>query len=147
MENKLVLKDGTEIKNGFASRSSADRLMVRVPGNDIVKAATDFSNPEKTETIICYYSIYKTTYTGYTVMYSVQYFADGDYVEMWINPAEGAKTSMKQEIIVPGEYVPTETAPEAEEVKKTTETEESNDGESTAKSNATRKTRSVRKSS
>ena len=44
MENKLVLKDGTEIKDGFASRSSRDQLMVRVPGNDIVKAATDFSN-------------------------------------------------------------------------------------------------------
>ena len=147
MENKLVLKDGTEIKDGFASRSSRDQLMVRVPGNDIVKAASDFSNPEKTETIICYYSIYKTTFTGYTIVYSVQYFADGNYVEMWIKPAEGAKTSMKQEITVPKEYVPFETAPEAEEVKKTSEMEEIKDGESTAKSNTTRKTRSVRKSS
>lgn len=146
MENKLVLKDGTEIKDGFASRSSRDQLMVRVPGNDLVKAATDFSNSEKTETIICYYSIYKTTFTGYTIIYSVQYFADGDYVEMWLEPAEGAKTSMKQEIIVPKEYVPFETAPEAEEVQQNKE-EESNDGESTAKSNTTRKTRSVRKSS
>ena len=145
MENKLVLKDGTEIKNGFASRSSADRLMVRVPGNDIVQAASMFSDPEKTETIICYYSIYKTTYTGYTVMYSVQYFSDGDYVELWINPAEGAKTSMKQEIIVPKEYVPSQSTPESEEVKQNKE--ENKDGESAAKSNTTRKTRSVRKSS
>lgn len=147
MENRLVLKDGTVIKDGFASRSSREQLMVRVPGNDLVKAATDFSNSEKTETIICYYSIYKTTFTGYTIIYSVQYFADGDYVEMWLEPAEGTKTSMKQEITVPKEYVPFVEAPEAEEVKKTTEMEENNDGKSTEKSNTTRKTRSVRKSS
>ena len=146
MENRLVLKDGTVIKDGFASRSSRDQLMVRVPGNDLVKAATDFSNSEKTETIICYYSIYKTTFTGYTIIYSVQYFADEDYVEMWLEPAEGTKTSMKQEITVPKEYVPFVEAPEAEEVQQNKE-EENNDGESTAKSNTTRKTRSVRKSS
>ena len=147
MENKLVLKDGTEIKDGFASRSSRDQLMVRVPGNDIVKATLEFSDPEKTSIIVCYYSVYKTTYTGYTHIYSVQSFSEENYVEMWIEPVDGAKTSMKQEIIVPKEYIPFEHAPEAEEVKKTTETEESNDGESTAKSNTTRKTRSVRKSS
>ena len=147
MENKLVLKDGSEIIDGFASKSSNNQLMLRIPGSDLPSAAIEFSLPEKTETIVCYYSIYKTTYTGYTVMYSVQYFADGNYVEMWLKPVEGAKTSMKQEIVVPKEYVPFETAPEAEEVKKTSETEGNKDGESTAKSNTTRKTRSVRKSS
>ena len=113
MENKLVLKDGSEIIDGFASKSSADRLMIQIPGDNIVAAAIEFSNPNKTETIICYYGIYKTTYKGFTVMYTVQYFKDGDYVEIWLNPAEGVKTEVIEEITVPKEYVPYETSPEA----------------------------------
>ena len=108
MENKLVLKDGTEIKNGFASKSSRNQLMIRVPGDDIVQATIQFSDPNKTETIVCYYSIYRTTYTGFTIMYTVQYFADGDYVELWLKPAEDVTTTTEQEIIVPKEYVPME---------------------------------------
>lgn len=110
MENKLVLKDGTEIKNGFASKSSRNQLMVRIPGNDIVQATLTFSNPEKTSTIVCYYSVYKTTYTGYTNMYTVQYFADENYVELWLSPVDGAQTSTEQEITVPKEYMPLESA-------------------------------------
>ena len=106
--NRLVLKDNTEIENGFASKSSRNQLMVRIPGNDMTGAVITFSNAEKTETIICYYSIYKTTYTGFTEMYSVQYFEDGDYVEMWLKPAEGVETTVEQEITVPKEYVPAE---------------------------------------
>lgn len=108
MENKLVLKDGTEIKDGFASKSSRNQLMIRIPGNDIVNAAILFNDPNKTEKIVSYYSIYKTTYTGFTIMYSVQYFADGNYVELWLIPAEDVKTTEEQEIIVPKEYVPYE---------------------------------------
>ena len=106
--NKLLLKDNTEIENGFASKSSRNQLMVRLPGNDMAQAVTIFSNPEKTETIICYYSIYKTTYTGFTDMYSIQYFADDDYTELWLKPVEGVETSTEQEITVPKEYIPFE---------------------------------------
>lgn len=115
MDNKLVLKDGTEIINGFASKSSRNQLMVRIPGNNLAQAAIEFSNPEKTGTIICYYSIYKTTYVGYTNMYTVQYFEDSDYTEIWLKPVEGAETSVTEEIIVPGEYVPYENASSAVE--------------------------------
>lgn len=105
MQNKLVLKDGTEIINGFASKSSANRLMIRIPGNNLASAAVEFSDRTKTETIICYFSINKTTYTGFTDMYSVQYFADENYVEIWLN---GENTSIKEEITVPVEYIPAE---------------------------------------
>ena len=108
MQNKLVLKDGTEIIDGFASKSSRNQLMVRVPGSNLAEAAITFSDPNKTETIICYYSIRKTTYTGFTDMYTVQYFADEDYVELWLKPKEGVETSVEQEITVPAEYVPME---------------------------------------
>ena len=105
MQNKLVLKDGTEIINGFASKSSANRLMVRIPGNDIAAAAVEFSNKEKTEEITCYFSIDKSVYTGFTDMYSIQYFAEENYVEIWLN---GEDSSVKQELTVPAEYVPVE---------------------------------------
>lgn len=105
MQNKLVLNDGMEIIDGFASKSSANRLMIRVPGNNLASAAIEFSNKEKTKVIICYYSINKTTYTGFTDVYSVQYFSDEDYVEIWLN---GENTSVKEEITVPAVYVPAE---------------------------------------
>ncbi len=108
MQNKLVLNDGTEIINGFASKSSRNQLMIRVPGNDIAQVALLFSDHEKTKEITCYYSIHKTVYTGYTDMYTVQYFSDGDYVEVWLCPYENSETSVKQEITVPEEYVFTE---------------------------------------
>ena len=105
MQNKLVLNDGTEIIDGFASKSSANRLMVRVPGNNLPAAAIEFSNREKTEIITCYFSINKTIYTGFTDMYSVQYFSDEDYVEIWLN---GENASIKEELTVPAVYVPAE---------------------------------------
>ena len=105
MENKLVLKDGTEIEGGFASRSSQNQLMVRIPGNDIVNATLTFSNPEKTAEITCYYGIHKTVYTGYTNVYSIQYFAGENRIELWLN---GEQTSMKDELTVPSIYVPEE---------------------------------------
>ena len=105
MQNKLILNDGTEIIDGFASKSSANRLMIRIPGNDLASAAIEFSNKEKTRVITCYYSISKTTYTGFTDMYSVQYFADENYVEIWLNSEDG---SVKKELTVPAEYVPAE---------------------------------------
>jgi len=106
MQNKLVLNDGTEIINGFVSKSSRNQLMIRVPGNDIVQATLLFSDHEKTKEITCYYSIHKIIYTGYTDMYTVQYFSDGDYVEIWLRPDEDSEISIKQEITVPEEYVP-----------------------------------------
>lgn len=116
MENKLVLKDGTEIKNGFASKSSRNQLMIRIPGNDLVNAAIQFGDPNKTEEIVCYYSIYKTTYIGFTIMYTIQYFADDDYVELWLKPAEDVTATTEQEIIVPKEYIPYEVGNGEEEV-------------------------------
>ena len=108
MENRLILKDETVIHNGFASKSSDDQLMVRVLGNDLVQAAVMFSDPNKTQTIIQYYSIYKYTYTGFTDMYSIQYFSDDDYVEIWLKPEKDVTPTMEKEITVPQEYVPEE---------------------------------------
>jgi len=105
MQNKLVLKDGTEINDGFASKSSANHLMIRIPGNNLTAAVIEFSNKNKTEIIECYYSINKATYIGFTDMYSAQYFSDEDYIELWLN---GESTSVKQELTVPAEYVPAE---------------------------------------
>lgn len=107
-QNRIVLYDGTTIKDGFASRSSRNQLMVRVPGSDIASAVILFGDPEKTQEIVCYYGIHKTTYIGYINMYSAQYFADEKYVELWLQPPEDGKTSMEQEITVPKEYVPAE---------------------------------------
>ena len=105
---KLVLKDGTEIDGGLASLSSDNRLMIHVPGNNIALAAIDFSNSEKTQKIVCYSSIYKYTYTGYTNLYAVQYVSSLDCVELWLKAVEGAPQSKDKEIIVPPEYVPAE---------------------------------------
>lgn len=125
-KERLVLKDGTEIIGGFASKSSRNQLMIKIPGNNLVEAAINFNDPNKTSEIICYYSINKTTYIGYTDMYSVQYFADGDYVEIWLQPAEGAETSVTKEITVPAEYVPGE-VPSQEKVEEESEEEVTED--------------------
>ena len=108
LKDRLVLKDGTEIIGGFVSKSSTNQLMVRVPGNNIIEAAINFGDPNKTSEIVCYNSIYKFTYVGYTDMYSVQYFSDDNYVELWLAPVEGTQTSTNKEIVVPLEYVPSE---------------------------------------
>lgn len=108
IQNKLVLNDGTEILNGLASKSASNELMVRIPGNDILTAASLFSDSSKTETISCYHSAYKRVYTGYTVMYIIQYFADSDNIELWLKPANGVEPSMNIEAIVPEEYLPQE---------------------------------------
>ena len=105
MEPKIVLKDGTEILNGSASRTGTD-LMVTIPGSDIVQATLTFSNPEKTAEIICYFSVYKTSFENFTNLYSVQYFADRDCVEVWLKgEAEKAKETMLG-YTVPEEYLP-----------------------------------------
>ena len=38
-------------------------------------------------------------------MYSIQYFTDENYVEIWLN---GEDSSIKKELTVPAEYVPAE---------------------------------------
>jgi len=106
--NKLVLKDGTEFPNGSASRLNNTQLMVRIPGNKIVEAASIFTDPKKTEVIVCYASVYKYTFTGYTEMYLVQYFADEDYTELWLKAPKDGETSMSKELTVPKEYMPFE---------------------------------------
>ena len=106
LQNRLVLNDGTEIINGTASKSSKNELMIRIPGNDIPESALLFSDPSKTEIITCYNSAYKYVYTGYTVMYIIQYFEDGDYVELWLRPENGVEPSMYREAVVPEVYIP-----------------------------------------
>ena len=105
MQNKLVLNDGTEIIDGFASKSSSNHLMLRIPGNDLASAAVEFSNKEKTKEITCYFGINKTVYTGFTNMYSIQYFSEENYVEVWL---DGENTSVKKSYTVPEEYIPGE---------------------------------------
>ena len=106
--NRLVLKDGTQIEGGFASRlinNSGSKLMVRVPGKDVAANAILFSDPNKTEEIICYTSVYKYTYTGYTQLYSIQCFEEDNYIEMWFNSADG-NVSYERHFTVPLEYLP-----------------------------------------
>lgn len=111
-QNRLVLNDGTTIDDGFASKSSANQLMIRVPGKDIAAAAVMFGDSQKTEIVVCYYGIYKYAYTGYTNMYSVMYFEEGNYVEIWLNAPEGTHAISTRELTVPAEYVPSEAAKE-----------------------------------
>lgn len=105
MQNKLVLKDGTEIINGSASRFGEHDLMIRIPGNDFINAVEIFSDPNKISEITCYASIYKMVYTGYTQMYSIQYFTDegNNYLEVWLR---GTEVNHTKEITVPRQYVP-----------------------------------------
>lgn len=118
MDQKIILKDGTEILNGVVSRMN-DVLMVNVPGNDLVGVATLFSDPGKTLEIVFYYSVYKKTFFGFTQMYSVQYFADEDYVQVWLK-GDTDSVSENSEYTVPEEYLP--------ESMRTTQ-EEKEDGE------------------
>lgn len=106
-EKRLVLKDGTVKMGASASRSSDDRLMVRVPGDDLLGCTLLFADPEKTQEIVCYSSIYKYTFTGYTRAFSIQHFSNENYIEIWLKGEEG-KTSHTREITVPEIYVPME---------------------------------------
>lgn len=108
MDTKLILKDGTEIIGGRASRSSNNELMIRIPGNNIIEAAIMFSDPNKTETIVSYESIYKRTFVGFTEMYTIQYFSYENYTELWLKPPKDGETSIDKELTVPKEYVPEE---------------------------------------
>lgn len=104
MDNKLVFKDGTEVINGFASKTSSnEKLMLRIPGNDLVNATLLASNPEKTGEITCYYGVTKTVYSGFTSLFSIQFFADENYVEVWL---KGENTSTHQEYTVSEMYLP-----------------------------------------
>ena len=106
LQNKIILKDGTEIIDGVASRSANNNLMVRIPGDNLVPAAMEFSNPDKTQTIVCFNSIYKYTFVGFTDMYMIQYFSDGNFVELWLRAPEGGETSNSIEMVAPSEYFP-----------------------------------------
>lgn len=108
MESKLVLKDGTEIVGGIASRSSNNELMIRVPGKNMVTLAILFSDPKKTEEIVYYSGVYKYTYIGFTEMYSIQYFTNEERTEIWLKPMADAKSSTSRELTVPKEYMPLE---------------------------------------
>lgn len=101
--DKIIFKDGPEIEGGGAYKSSNDQLMVRIPGKDLMAAATLLSNPEKTAEIVFYTSIYKYTYKGFTELYSIQVFEN--YVEGWL---KGENTNLEKEVTVPKEYVPWE---------------------------------------
>lgn len=104
MEEKLVLKDGTEIIGGQASRLH-NELMITVPGNEIVEATLTFSDPEKTEEIISYSSVYKRTYRGFTQLSSVQLDVSGESVQVWLK-GNAESVEEKSEYTVPEEYLP-----------------------------------------
>ena len=106
MQNRVVLKDGTTINDGLVSKSSNNRLLVRLPGNQLVERTILFSDPNKTETIVCYSGAYKYTYTGYTVLYTIHYLEDTDCIELWLKLPEGVVPTFDKELIVPKEYMP-----------------------------------------
>ena len=108
MDKHLILNDGTKIVNGFASRSSADQLMVRIPGNDFVAASTIFTDSSKTQKIEYYFGAYKYTFEGYTDLFSIQYYSESNYIELWLNPHDRNATYYNREILISPIYMPEE---------------------------------------
>lgn len=103
---RIVLNDGSEIDKGSISRlSGSNKIMIRIPGDDVVNAALTFSNADKTSTMICYSGVHKYTFTGYNRLYSIQNFAEENYIEMWMT---GENTTHTDELTVPEIYAPYE---------------------------------------
>ena len=104
MDQKIVLKDGTEFLNGMASRSNGE-LMLTIPGEDFVGATLIFSDLEKIKEITCYFSVYKKVYFGFTQLTSVRRYADGGLLQIWLS-GESDQITETSEYTVPEEYLP-----------------------------------------
>lgn len=100
--DKIVLNDGTEVVGGMISKSGKKQVLVSIPGNDIATAAILFSNPEKTQKMTCYFSIYKYEYTGYTIFNSLSIDDLSNKIRVYIS---GENVSSESSYSVPEIYV------------------------------------------
>lgn len=103
--NKIVLNDGTEIENGLIAIDSTKQVFVSIPGTNIVEATLRFCNHENTKVMICYDSVYKRTYKGFTHFSSVYVNTAMDRIELYMN---GDDVSVENEYTVPEIYLPEE---------------------------------------
>lgn len=106
MAEKVVLNAGQEIEGATISRAMWNRglALIRIPGNDIVQATILFGNSQNTNKMIHYYSVYKDTYTGYTIINSISINKDDNVIEIWIT-GDGNE-QYEHGYTIPDEYIP-----------------------------------------
>ena len=109
--DKIILHDGTEIEGGIISRTGEKQIFISIPGTDIVNATLTFCDSDKTQEMVCFTSVYKYTYTGYTHLGSItidtfdertHIYMTGDDVSYQIRNSVN-KQYLPEEMIVPGE--------------------------------------------
>lgn len=101
---QIQLKDKTVFNNSMLSNQSVEnQLLCNIPGNDIVRFAMLFGNPENTEEISYESGFFREFYFGYTKLISLTATSDD---EMIIRLGADGETSTKKEYAVPEEYVP-----------------------------------------
>ena len=103
MEDKIVLKDGTEIEGGSIAPSTMKQIYISIPGTDLVSAVQTFSNPEKTGEMTFFYSVYKKVYTDYTQIDSVGIGPNGNTVDLYMSGENG---KVETTLTVAAQYVP-----------------------------------------
>ena len=101
--DKIILNDGTTIEGGVVSPAGNKQIFISIPGNDIIRAVSLFSDYNKVEEIIFFSSIYKRVYKGYTQLGSVAIY--DDEIQLYMNGESG---SVKTTYTVPEEYLPEE---------------------------------------
>jgi len=101
--NKVVFADGSEIIDGSISISAEKQIMISLPGETLVSAVTILTDTSKTSEMICYYSAFKRTYTGFTFLSSIGTDGRDNIVRGYLT---GVDPSVKEEYTVPEEYLP-----------------------------------------
>ena len=102
---KIILKDRTEINNGVVAKDSfEDRLIVTIPGINIVSAATTFGNSAKTETIQFEEGYIIYNYKGYTTVQDINCMQSSNSTVIYLG-ADGV-TDYWRTAAFPDEYMP-----------------------------------------
>lgn len=101
--DKIVLNDGTTIEGGVVSPAGNKQIFISIPGNDIVRVASLFSDYNKVEEITFFSSIYKRVYRGYTQLGSIAIY--NNEIQLYMNGENG---SVEVTYTVPEEYLPEE---------------------------------------
>lgn len=104
---QLALKDGTRFQDSILSESVSDKsILLTIPKEDIVKCATTFGNPEKTDEISYTSGFFITMYTGYTELRSLTEDQNTDRTLIRLGAGEHYKEEHDVKYAVPEEYVP-----------------------------------------
>ena len=103
--DKIVLNNGFEIPDGVISQDGSKRVLVIIPGEDIVQAALLFGDSEKTKVMVFYTSVYKYIYTGYDTINSMSVDSDRHKTLIYLS---GENTHVEREYTVPEIYLPEE---------------------------------------